>query len=99
MIAMQNKDGCNLERVLPALPGAVLYLPSTYWSNDLSVPGQNSNSKQFWMWKMFMATAVYICTPECVHSKHGSTSLAGPGCDTTGLHGQFLPAPYGVGVK
>lgn len=45
MIAMQNKDVCNLERVLPALPGAVLYLPSTYWSNDLSVPGQNSNGK------------------------------------------------------
>lgn len=40
-ITMQNKDVCNLEWVLPALPGAVLYLLST----DLSFPGQNSNGK------------------------------------------------------
>lgn len=42
---MQNKDVCNLEWVLPALPGAVLYLPATYWSKEQSIPGQNSNDK------------------------------------------------------
>lgn len=43
---------------------------------------------------MFMATAAYICTPECVHSNQPDLAAT-----LQALQGQLLTAPYGDGVK
>lgn len=50
---------------------------------------ETATANMLWIWKIFMPTAAYICTPECADSEHSCMGpwmgLAGPVYSSVGF--------------